>query len=705
MIAGARLAGGAGPGRNDRCPCGSQRRYKSCCGALTAAPFAPAGGLEPLQRLLREGRYAQLEALTQEMLGADPPPAGPQAAALWQALAVARTGQGKDGLQALEMAVRCAPGNAAAELNLGNALARLGRHEQAADRFGRALALDPEFAEAHHSLGELHLERQRPEAALESFREAARIRPDHAPAHESLARTLVRLGRFEEALQSGSRAVAIDPDSAAAHTIVGSALAGLFRPAEAIASFTRALGIDPSCAATHANLGQALRAVGRLDEAVAAYREALRIAPQLLQARTELATALRLQHRTPEAEESCRQAFGVDPGCTAALLVLAEARADAGRFAEAEELLRRAVARDPDSCEAWAGLARVRRMSAADRAWLEAVQRLLARGVAPRQELLLRYAIGKYFDDVGDFEQAFGNYRQANELAKRCGPPHDRLALTRAVDLILRAQDAQWINRRRATVPASSRPVFVVGMLRSGTTLAEQILASHPSVCGAGELTYWSGITAALCAECATDGAALRIEEPALAGYAARYLASLAELSPAALRVVDKLPTNFLSLGTIRAALPGSRIIHLVRHPIDTCLSIYFQHFDAANTYTHDLADLAHYYAQYRRLMQHWRSVLPAGSILQVPYEGLVADLEHWTRRMLEFIGLPWDARCLDFHLTQRPVVTASKWQVRQRLFASSVGRWRRYERFTAGLAPLAATVSPELTEARSSPP
>jgi tetratricopeptide (TPR) repeat protein len=693
------------PARNDPCHCGSRRRYKSCCGALIAGPFVPAVELEQLNGLLQAARYAELESVTREMLGRKPPPHGPQSAALWQLLALARTRQGKDAVQALGMAVRSAPENAVAQLNLGNALARLGRHEEAEVTFGRALALDPEFAEAHNNLGELHLDQQRPEEALANFREAARIRPDYATAHENLARVLVRLQRFDEALLSGYRTVAISPQSAAVHDILGSALAGLFRSEEAIASFTRALEINPSFAAAHANMGQALRAMGRLDEAVAAYRRALLIAPRLVQARTELATALRLQHRTLEAEQSCRQALDADPDCTAAVLVLAEVKADAGRFAESEQLLRRAISLDPDSSEAWAGLARVRRMTPADRPWLETAQRLIAQGLAPKQELLLRYATGKYLDDVGDFEHAFRNYRHANELAKRCGPPHDRGALANAIDLIIRAQNAQWINRRREALPQSSRPVFIVGMMRSGTTLAEQILASHPAVSGTGELTFWSRITAAVSAVCGADGAALRIDDATLADYANRYLRSLNELTPVALRVVDKLPTNFLSLGTIHAALPRSRIIHLVRHPIDTCLSIYFQHFDAANTYTHDLGDLAHYYGQYRRLMQHWRTVLPAGSILQVPYEGLVADLPHWTRRMLEFIGLPWDSRCLDFHLTQRPVVTASKWQVRQQLFASSVGRWRRYQRFIAELAPLTEPVSQELIEALSSPP
>jgi hypothetical protein len=227
-------------------------------------------------------------------------------------------------------------------------------------------------------------------------------------------------------------------------------------------------------------------------------------------------------------------------------------------------------------------------------------------------------------------------------------------------------------------------------MLRSGTTLAEQILASHPQVFGAGEQTFWSEVAAAAVSnQAAGHVPAMRMSDAALADLGDRYLQALRALSADALRVVDKLPTNFLLLGLIHAALPGARVIHLLRHPLDTCMSIYFQHFEASNTYTNDLCDLAHYYGEYWRLMKHWRSVLPADAMLEVPYEGLVADLPTWARRMLEFIGVSWDSRCLDFQRTARPVVTASKWQVRQKLFDSSVGRWRHYEPFIAPLRPL----------------
>jgi tetratricopeptide (TPR) repeat protein len=638
-----------------------------------------------LTGLLDAGRYVELESAAAELLEAQP-----RSGFLWQLLGVARGRQDKDPLPALGMAVQCAPEEATGHLNLGNALGRLGRLEEAAASYRRALEADPEFAEAHNNLGELWLECGRAEEALVSCQQALRIRPDFARAHQNLGKVLVRLGRFDEAVRSCQRAIAISPEFAEAHNSLGSALLGLGQSQAAIASFQRALELSPDLAKAHANLARALRAIGRLDDAVVGYRRALLLRPELLLLHTELATALRLQRRTAAAEQSCRRALEIDSGFAAAFVVLAELRADAGRFAEAEELFRRAIALDPDSPEAWAGVTRLRRMTPADGAWLAAMQRLVQRGMPAQRELLLRYALGKHFDDLGDFDAAFRNYRRANELARGCGPRHDRDSLSRTIDLIIRSHDGDWVKRQRAAVHRSARPVFIVGMLRSGTSLAEQILASHPQVFGAGEQTFWSEVVAAAVSNpAAGDVRAMRMSDAALADLGDRYLLALRELSPDALRVVDKLPTNFLFLGLIHAALPNARIIHVLRHPIDTCLSIYFQHFEAANTYADDLGDLAHYYREYWRLIRQWRAVLPADAILEVPYEGLVTDLPGSVRRMLEFIGVSWDSRCLDFHLTARPVVTASKWQVRQKLFASSLGRWRHYERFLAPLRPL----------------
>ncbi|HEY4974804.1 MAG TPA: sulfotransferase, partial [Steroidobacteraceae bacterium] len=296
-------------------------------------------------------------------------------------------------------------------------------------------------------------------------------------------------------------------------------------------------------------------------------------------------------------------------------------------------------------------------------------------------------AMGKYFDDVKDFDNAFLNYQLANELTKRHTPSYDRRQLTQAVDLIVHHFDQQWATRPRLNAATSSRPVFIVGTPRSGTTLAEQILASHPDVFGAGELLFWS----TACESFDSTLVSGELRQSAADTRAQDYLRLLEHLSADALRVIDKMPGNFLALGLIHEALPNARIIHMRRNPIDTCLSIYFQDFATVHPYASDLEDLAHYYSEYSRLMRHWRATLPAHRLIEVPYEGLLGDLEGWSRQMLDFIALPWDPRCLEFHRIERPVTTASRWQVRQPLNSASVERWRSYEKFIAPLLGLAA--------------
>ena len=590
-------------------------------------------------------------------------------------------------------AARCLPEDAGALLNAGNALGRRGRLEEAAASFRRALELQPEFAEAHNNFGDLLLELARFDEAAASFRRAIAIRPQYAAAYANLGKALLRLGDAQASAESCRRALELQPEFAEAHNSLGNALAYLARFDAAIAAFRRALAISPDFAEAHANLGNALRSIGWLDEAVAHYRRALSIDPEFVSVYGELATSLRLQGRTAEAEAACREALRLRPDSAATVAILAEVRADAGRFTEAQELFTRALSIDPESVEALSGTVRVRRMTAADSGWLAATQRVAGSG-PPRREMLLRFAIGKYCDDVADYAQAFRNYRRANELAKQLGPAHDRARLSRSIELIIRSHDATWIGARRACAHASMRPVFIVGMLRSGTTLAEQILASHAHIVGAGELTFWSEQLAAATSACAAGERDMGGNDRLVAASAA-YLELLRQRSADALRVVDKMPTNFLSLGLIHAALPRARIIHMRRNPIATCLSIYFQHFEAANTYANDLQDLAHYYGEYRRLMRHWRTTLPPGVLMEVPFEGLAEDLEGWTRKMLEFIEVPWDSRCLDFHATARTVVTASKWQVRQPIDARHVQRWRNYVEFIQPLMSLTEADAP----------
>jgi hypothetical protein len=362
---------------------------------------------------------------------------------------------------------------------------------------------------------------------------------------------------------------------------------------------------------------------------------------------------------------------------------------------EAQALFERARAADLMFAPVYSSIAAHRRMTSDDTEWLRSAQAVLAKPLPLDQEIQLRYALGKYFDDIGEFDQAFGSYREANELTKRYGGRYDSARLAALIERIMKLCDAGFVRSARPVASNSRAPVFIVGMPRSGTSLAEQILASHPAVFGAGEVRFW-------------DRAFARLEEAAglghnigerIGGLAEEYLRGVSERAAAGTtaaaapqRITDKMPANFLYAGLIHAAFPEARIIHMQRDPLDTCLSVYFQNFFNVSPYANDLDNLAHYYEEYLRIMAHWSRVLPEHTLLEVPYEGLVADAEGWTRRMLEFIGLPWDPKCLEFHQTDRVVITASKWQVRQKISASSIGRWRNYKDYVAPLQHLVPT-------------
>jgi tetratricopeptide (TPR) repeat protein len=374
---------------------------------------------------------------------------------------------------------------------------------------------------------------------------------------------------------------------------------------------------------------------------------------------------------------------------------------DRGQFGEAEQLFQRAIAVDPGFPFAYCSITAHRRMTLDDSAWLQGARALLAKRLPLGHEISLRYALGKYFDDVGQYDEAFSHYRQANELTKRYGASYDRGKLTQRVDRIIRRFDAAFVRQPHSGASASELAVFIVGMPRSGTSLAEQILASHPSVFGAGELKFWDSAMAAFeTAQLKNDIGASPIPD-----MARDYLERVSALSGTALRLVDKMPANFWFAGLIHAALPRARIIHMQRHPIDTCLSIYFHNFLNKGPYANDLDDLAHCYREYIRLTDHWRSVLPAAGLLEVPYEELIGDQERWTRRMLDFIGLPWDPRCLEFNQTDRVVITASRWQVRQKINAASAGRWRNYEKYVEPLRHLTAPRGARATSLAPAPP
>jgi tetratricopeptide (TPR) repeat protein len=516
--------------------------------------------------------------------------------------------------------------------------------------------------------------------ASESRLESGSVRALLARADACVAR-----GAHAEVIECYQELLKSKPRHLLARNNLGVALWKLGRYHEAAEQFRRATGIQSTYADAQYNLGSVLRLIGRVAESEMPLRRALKLNPMYVEAQAGLAATLMLLGRLRESQECFEKVLKSAPRHTAALAGLGKIASLEGRFDAGEALFRKALSIDSQLPAAWAALVDMRRMTAADGAWLKDAERVATNGLSPLDEADLLFAIGKYCDDTGDVERAFRNYKRANELQKTTADRYDPAARARVVDDTIRVFTRDALAKVAGARSESAKPVFVVGMMRSGTSLVEQIIAAHPDAHGAGELPFWN--------DAAHRHAAVvrdRVPgEPILRKLAAAYSSILDSLSPQALRVVDKSNYNMDHLGLIHAAFPQARVIYLRRDPIDTCLSCYFTQFSSAHNFAFDLGDLAHYYQEHERLAAHWRSVLPAGTLLEVPYADLVEDQEGWTRKILEFIGLEWDERCLDYQTAARPVLTASFWQVRQKLYKRSVGKWRRYEKFIGPLRDL----------------
>lgn len=345
---------------------------------------------------------------------------------------------------------------------------------------------------------------------------------------------------------------------------------------------------------------------------------------------------------------------------------------DQGRLSEAVEEYGQAIALRATQADAHFLRAEIRTFRVGDPE-IAAMEALLQRPNLPaRDSIHLQFALGKARDDVGDYGRAFTHWSAGNAL-KRAQLQYDEKPLLAGLRLMEAEFNRAALERLKGYGHPSVLPIFVVGMPRSGSTLIEQILASHPQVHAAGEIGHLAAVAGAMPEPARLDGAAIQ-------RMAEEYLARLPRLPAGKTRIVDKAPTNFIRTGLIRLMFPHARIVHSVRDARDTCLSCYSKLFVSGCFYSYDLGELGRYYAGYRRLMDHWQRLAPAGALVDVVYEELVADLPGVAQRMIAACGLSWDESCLRFHETSRPVRTASAAQVRRPIHGGSVGRWRNYE-------------------------
>ena len=495
--------------------------------------------------------------------------------------------------------------------------------------------------------------------------------------------------RWDEAIALFREIVRLDPNNPQAHHDLGMMWLFSGRPDEAAASLQRALELKPGFDSALGHLATALLQQGREHEALLAYRKLGRSADDPAARRFYLALALKMEGKPEEAEKELRGLIALAPQMARARALLGELLSDRGMFEEAADHLAKAT---EDFPPAFQQLTQVKRMTEADRPLMDRM-RGLADGphldVFPR--INVHFALGKAYDDLGDYAEAMRQYEEANRL-KAMSVRLDRAALAAKYDSLIAGCTAEALASARQALarpagPEDDLPVFIVGMPRSGTTLIEQILSSHPAVAAGGELNFWGDRLRGW--ETSRIGAA---EAGMLIKAAEDYRALLRQIGPQALRVTDKRPGNFELLWLIRLVLPDARVIHCRRDPVDTCLSIFFANFSARLDYACDRGDLVFFYRQYERLMDHWRRVLPPDRFTEVEYETLIADREAETRRLVAFCGLDWNEACLTPERNGRVVKTASLWQARQPVYETSIGRWRRYEPWLGELRELLPT-------------
>lgn len=538
------------------------------------------------------------------------------------------------------------------------------------------------------------------------YKRCCQDKPRHSPpAAGELGRLgiiLTAQGRHAEAEAVFRQALETDPGHVETCYNLGLAYMAQNRLADAEQVLRLAIGIRPDYPMAHYGLGLVLKAQGRSLEAEASLQRSVRLKPDFAGGYYCLAYLCLEQGRTEEAVSGFRRAVEIEPGYADARIKLGECHAELGRFAEAEACYRHVLEVDPGNIDARFDLALLGPAGDADEnlaalVEVEQAARNRKKTLGGNDAIKLDFALGRAYDQRGDHERAFAHFLEGCRL-KRATLDYDAEKTAARIADIMRIFDRESIARLGDGGNPSALPIFVLGMPRSGTTLVEQIIASHPAVYGAGELPDLMEIATGVMAESELlfPNGVQALSPDRLATMGSLYAAGLQRRAPEAYRITDKMPANFLAVGLIHLMLPNAKIIHVRRNPLDTCWSCFTTVFNHGQHHTYDLAELGRYYADYARLMDHWRKVLPADAFLDVQYEDIVADQAAQARHLIEYCGLEWNDACLDFHQNKRAVRTASMTQVRQPIYKSSVERWRPYGKFLEPLFDALGELAPK---------
>ena len=650
--------------------------------------FGPLQAFREAVALHDAGRWREAEARYEIVLKAD----GRHFDALYR-LGLIRLQQGRfaDAAALFRRALKIERRSADAQLHLGVALTGTKAYQEAIRHYQKALALRPNFPEVHNNLGYALQALGRIEEAMAQYQKALAINPRYAEASNNLGTALAALDRNEDAIPHFEAAIALKPDYVLAHKSLANALGALERYQEAAEHYEKALAVVPDDAEARTGLGNTLHRLERFEDAVAQYEKVLAASPQFIEAHISLGLTLHFLDRSEDAIAHFERAIAVAPSDPHGYADLGNTLVALGRMDEAQLRLEKAVALAPRSAGCYYNLLASKRVKADD-PHFAALKELAAEAesLPVNAQIDMHFALGKAFADIGEQERSFDHVLQANAL-KRRQLKYDETNALGYLQRIRTVFTPELLRDKQGLGDPSDVPVFIVGMPRSGTTLIEQILASHPKMFGAGELREMGILLRRLRGP---EQAVYPEAVPALTGdelrrLAADYLRAVQSRAPAAAqaaRIADKMPGNYSTVELIRLALPNARVIFARRDLRDVAFSCFSLQFANGHEYTYDLAELGRFCRAYAGLMEHWRAVLPEGAMLEVQYEELVADFEPQARRIVAHCGLEWDDACLAFYDTKRSVRTASVLQVRRPVYQSSVGRWRPH---AARLEPL----------------
>jgi len=587
-------------------------------------------------------------------------------------------GQMDAAVQSYEKTIEIEPDYAEAHNNLGNVFQELEQGDAAVQSYKKALEIKPDYIAAQYSLGISLQDLGQLDEAVKSYKKALKIKPDFVEAHNNLGITFFKLHQLDNAMQCYKKALVFNPDFADAHNNIGIALLDLGQLDDAVKSYKAALKLKPEFAEVHYNLGVVLQNLECFDEAVISYKAAIVLQPDYADAHYNLGIVLHDTGQLSMAIKSLQKAIIIKPENAEAHKYLGNTFQSNGQIDEAIKCYEKTLSIKPDHADAHRNLSTIKRYTKGD-TQIILMQELLSNGtLSLSNQIHLYFALAKAYENLGMQDKLFEALNEGNRLRKeQLNYSHDNnlnehLKIINLFNLIPSFPEKLVLYKS-----SKIRPIFIVGMPRSGTSLVEQIISSHQEVHGAGELGTLNKLIFPIIDEFSLED--MDISEKTILSIRKDYLDFLSSLNAPKSIITDKMPSNFRYIGFILKAFPEAKIINLKRDSRAICWSIYQRYFPGKGLgFAFNMKDLAGYYNSYSELMSFWHQEFP-NKIYDICYEDLTTNQEEETKKLLKYCDLDWDDSCLNFHINKRAVRTTSSLQVRKKMYQGSSEAWKKY--------------------------